>query len=471
MSQLATRREFVAGLLPPRRQRLAAGSWLRGIGYAQTRGPARAVLQTRPIPLGNGSPAARRVPGAPRAGDLHGCLRAGVEAGGCERVPQGRARGSQGARSADHALPGRQLRLGLQLARRRRPQGQAARPSWSGPGTRSRRTSSAPTSSSSGASSSAPSRCSASTWARARPSRRSPTSSTATSTRAPSGATCAGSTATRQPHNVRYWCLGNEMDGPWQMGHMTAREYGRKARDSRAADPRGGPEHPAHRLRLQQHHPADLPRLGSRGPRGMLRPGGRHLAAQLLRQHARPHGQRQRALSRHEPGHGAADPGDRRRLRLRAGRAEIAEAALALVRRMERLVPRARRPLRQRPAEVRAPAAGGGLQPRGRAAGGRVPQHAAAPVRARARGLPGPDRQRDRPSRDERDLRPAPDHLLSLRLGAQVRAGPGPRPAGGVRDLPDPGGGTAAGFRSRRQGSRTSTSPRPSTPGTGSSAC
>jgi alpha-N-arabinofuranosidase len=34
------------------------------------------------------------------------------------------------------------------------------------------------------------------------------------------------------PHNVRYWCLGNEMDGPWQMGHMTAREYGRKARDA-----------------------------------------------------------------------------------------------------------------------------------------------------------------------------------------------------------------------------------------------
>src|SRR5918996_3734198 len=34
------------------------------------------------------------------------------------------------------------------------------------------------------------------------------------------------------PHNVRYWCLGNEMDGPWQMGHMPAREYGRKARDA-----------------------------------------------------------------------------------------------------------------------------------------------------------------------------------------------------------------------------------------------
>ncbi len=35
-----------------------------------------------------------------------------------------------------------------------------------------------------------------------------------------------------QPHNVRYWCMGNEMDGPWQMGHMTAPEYGRKARDA-----------------------------------------------------------------------------------------------------------------------------------------------------------------------------------------------------------------------------------------------
>jgi alpha-N-arabinofuranosidase len=35
-----------------------------------------------------------------------------------------------------------------------------------------------------------------------------------------------------EPHNVRYWCLGNEMDGPWQMGHMPARDYGRKARDA-----------------------------------------------------------------------------------------------------------------------------------------------------------------------------------------------------------------------------------------------
>jgi alpha-L-arabinofuranosidase len=35
-----------------------------------------------------------------------------------------------------------------------------------------------------------------------------------------------------QPHNVKYWCMGNEMDGWWQIGHMTAREYGRKASDT-----------------------------------------------------------------------------------------------------------------------------------------------------------------------------------------------------------------------------------------------
>ena len=35
-----------------------------------------------------------------------------------------------------------------------------------------------------------------------------------------------------RPHNVKTWCLGNEMDGSWQIGHMPAREYGRKARDA-----------------------------------------------------------------------------------------------------------------------------------------------------------------------------------------------------------------------------------------------
>jgi alpha-N-arabinofuranosidase len=33
----------------------------------------------------------------------------------------------------------------------------------------------------------------------------------------------------KEPHAIRMWCLGNEMDGPWQLGHMTAEEYGRLA--------------------------------------------------------------------------------------------------------------------------------------------------------------------------------------------------------------------------------------------------
>lgn len=32
-----------------------------------------------------------------------------------------------------------------------------------------------------------------------------------------------------QPHNIKTWCLGNEMDGPWQICAKTADEYGRLA--------------------------------------------------------------------------------------------------------------------------------------------------------------------------------------------------------------------------------------------------
>jgi len=32
-----------------------------------------------------------------------------------------------------------------------------------------------------------------------------------------------------QPHGIRMWCLGNEMDGPWQLGHGTATEYAQLA--------------------------------------------------------------------------------------------------------------------------------------------------------------------------------------------------------------------------------------------------
>jgi alpha-N-arabinofuranosidase len=35
-----------------------------------------------------------------------------------------------------------------------------------------------------------------------------------------------------QPYNVKQWCLGNEMDGRWQIGQMTAAQYGMKAQDT-----------------------------------------------------------------------------------------------------------------------------------------------------------------------------------------------------------------------------------------------
>ena len=32
-----------------------------------------------------------------------------------------------------------------------------------------------------------------------------------------------------EPYNVKYWSLGNEMDGEWQMGHLNAEDYSKKA--------------------------------------------------------------------------------------------------------------------------------------------------------------------------------------------------------------------------------------------------
>ncbi len=43
------------------------------------------------------------------------------------------------------------------------------------------------------------------------------------------------------PYDIKLWCLGNEMDGDWQVGHKTAAEYGRLAAETskamKAVDP------------------------------------------------------------------------------------------------------------------------------------------------------------------------------------------------------------------------------------------
>ncbi|MBE7170278.1 MAG: alpha-N-arabinofuranosidase [Williamsia sp.] len=45
-----------------------------------------------------------------------------------------------------------------------------------------------------------------------------------------------------EPHNIKYWSLGNEMDGTWQMGHMNAEDYVKKAREAAKLMVRTSPE-------------------------------------------------------------------------------------------------------------------------------------------------------------------------------------------------------------------------------------
>jgi alpha-L-arabinofuranosidase len=52
---------------------------------------------------------------------------------------------------------------------------------------------------------------------------------------APGGTRYANLRATNgspAPHNVKLWCLGNEMDGPWQLGHVPAEQYAIRAQQA-----------------------------------------------------------------------------------------------------------------------------------------------------------------------------------------------------------------------------------------------
>ncbi|GAA2128812.1 alpha-N-arabinofuranosidase [Streptomyces synnematoformans] len=46
----------------------------------------------------------------------------------------------------------------------------------------------------------------------------------------------------KAPYGIRLWCLGNELDGPWQTGHKTAAEYGRLAAETARAMRQFDPE-------------------------------------------------------------------------------------------------------------------------------------------------------------------------------------------------------------------------------------
>ena len=85
------------------------------------------------------------------------------------------------------------------------------------------------------------------------------------------------------PYGIKLWCLGNEMDGPWQIGQKTAVEYGRLAAEAGKAMRLVDPSIELCVCRQLQLADADLRSVGGHGPRPRVGRLRLHLAAQLLR--------------------------------------------------------------------------------------------------------------------------------------------------------------------------------------------
>ena len=267
---------------------------------------------------------------------------------------------------------------------------------------------------------------------------RATSSSTATIRAAPTGPTCAREHGWEEPHDVKFWCLGNEMDGPWQMGHKTATEYGRVAKEAAKMMRWIDPTHRARRLRLLRPQHADLRRAGR--TRSSSTPSSTSTTSRCTPTSTTTPRTRAAFLAcpdlmdqLHRGG------GGHRRRRRRAPPLE--QAHHAELRRVERLVPHApqARGPRQGGLAGRAADPGGDLQHGGCAGLRRRVHLAAQPRRPREDRLPRPARQRHRADHD-RDRRPglAPDHLPPLRADEPARPRQGAADAGGVRDLRRP---------------------------------
>ncbi len=86
-----------------------------------------------------------------------------------------------------------------------------------------------------------------------------------------------------EPYDIRMWCLGNEMDGPWQLGHGTADEYGQLASKTAKRDAPDRPRPRARGVRQLERADAHLRRVGARRARAHLRRRRLHLVPRLLR--------------------------------------------------------------------------------------------------------------------------------------------------------------------------------------------
>ena len=187
-----------------------------------------------------------------------------------ERLPAGRAGADQGAGRDDRALSRRQFSLGLQLGRRRRPEGASGPGGSISPGEARKPTSSAPTNSSRGARRPGSSRCSRSTSARAGPTRRAISSNIATIRAAPSYSDL------RRAHGFREAARHQVLVPRQRDGRPVADlpEDGSGIWPGRAGDRQGHAlgrsRRRAHRLRLIQSRHADLRPLGARSSRALL---------------------------------------------------------------------------------------------------------------------------------------------------------------------------------------------------------
>ena len=195
--------------------------------------------------------------------------RPGPPDGRRRRVPRRRDRARPRARRLDRALPGRQLRLRLPLGGRHRAGRPSARPGSTSPGTRPSPTPSASTSSCGGA---------------AKAGRRADDGAS-TSARAASQEAidlleycnvrggharvrpAPARTAPSEPHDIRMWCLGNEMDGPWQIGAQDRHGVRPPRRRDGPGDAHGRPGPRARGLRVVRLRDADVRRVGARGAR------------------------------------------------------------------------------------------------------------------------------------------------------------------------------------------------------------
>ena len=68
-----------------------------------------------------------------------------------------------------------------------------------------------------------------------------------------------------EPHGIKLWGLGNEQDGPWQIGEKTAYEYGRIAKETAKLMRWVDSERRAFGMRLERPRDAYLCALGIRG--------------------------------------------------------------------------------------------------------------------------------------------------------------------------------------------------------------